>query len=627
MCGIAGYFGPREIPESVADHCLAVMYRRGPDASGAYRFRTASGRNALLLNRRLAIIDLDPRANQPFRHEGKVISLNGEIYNYLELKDEMLKAGVGFATTSDTEVLIKLLHRDGWPGLDRAEGMWGFALFDEADETMLLSRDRFGEKPLYVLRAADGGLYFGSEVKFIAALAGGWPQVNIDHLNRYMVNGYKALYKGSHCFFKGVSELKPGTVLKIAGNGRESVHGFWSPPGLAIDESLSYDDSVALVRDALIHSLKLRLRADVPLAFCLSGGVDSNALIAISKRVLHHDVHGFTIINKDSRYDERDMVETSVRELGLKHTTVPVDQSGFLNKLRVLVRQHDAPVYTINYYLQWQLMEQIAAHGYKVSISGTGADELFSGYYDHHNFYLAEVRNDPARFTEALEDWRAHIAPIVRNPYLQDFEVFVKAPQERRHIFLNADEFSEYLLQPWSEPFAEAHYAASALRNRMLNELFHEAVPPILHEDDLNAMYYSVENRSPYLDRRLFETTMRIPTRYLIRRGRAKALLRDAVKGIAPAAVIDNPRKVGFNAPILNLLDVSDPNVRAALLDDSPIFRHVHRDRIEALIRRKSLPNSESKFLFYFLNAKIFLEEFASAGTCVTTGHSPTSGR
>jgi asparagine synthase (glutamine-hydrolysing) len=236
---------------------------------------------------------------------------------------------------------------------------------------------------------------------------------------------------------------------------------------------------------------------------------------------------------------------------------------------------------------------------------------MFSGYYDHHNFYLAEVRKDATRYAEALADWRANIAPIVRNPYLQVPEIFAERPQERGHIFLDADEFAGYLIHPWSEAFAETHYADSPLRNRMLNELFHEAVPPILHEDDLNAMYYSIENRSPYLDRTLFEETLRIPTRHLVRRGRAKALLRDAVKGIAPAAVIDNPRKVGFNAPILGLLDVSNQEVRSALLDNSPVFDYVRRDRIEALIGRSYLPNSESKFLFYFLNAKLFIEECA----------------
>jgi asparagine synthase (glutamine-hydrolysing) len=134
----------------------------------------------------------------------------------------------------------------------------------------------------------------------------------------------------------------------------------------------------------------------------------------------------------------------------------------------------------------------------------------------------------------------------------------------------------------------------------------------ILHEDDLNAMYFSVENRSPYLDRQLSEFCYRIPTRHLIRDGRAKAVLRDSMRGIAPAAIIDNRRKVGFNAPIFSFLDVRNPAVRASLVEDSPIFDLVRRERIEGLIDKAELPNSESKFLFYFLNSKMFLEEFAS---------------
>jgi asparagine synthase (glutamine-hydrolysing) len=145
----------------------------------------------------------------------------------------------------------------------------------------------------------------------------------------------------------------------------------------------------------------------------------------------------------------------------------------------------------------------------------------------------------------------------------------------------------------------------------MANELFHESVPPILHEDDLNAMYYSVENRSPYLDRNLFDVMQRVPTRHLIAEGRAKALLREAVRGIAPDTIVDNPRKIGFNAPILDLLDLDDAATGAELLADSPIFEIVRRERIEALIANRSLRNSESKFLFYFLSAKMFMEAFA----------------
>ena len=287
MCGIAGYFGVKEISQDRIERCLRTMYRRGPDASGFHRYRTANGRNALILNRRLAIIDLDERASQPFRHSTKVLSLNGEIYNYLELRAELVKAGIGFCTTSDTEVLIKLLDHDGWPALDWAEGMWGFALFNEADETLLLSRDRFGEKPVYLMREPDGGLYFGSEIKFIAELAGRRPSVNFDTLAVAWSTATRRSIRTATEFFDGVTELPAGTVLHIQSDGCESLHHYWRPGGIAIDDALSYDNSVALVREALVRSVKLRLRADVPLAFCLSGGVDSNALIAIAKRVLN----------------------------------------------------------------------------------------------------------------------------------------------------------------------------------------------------------------------------------------------------------------------------------------------------------------------------------------------------
>jgi asparagine synthase (glutamine-hydrolysing) len=146
----------------------------------------------------------------------------------------------------------------------------------------------------------------------------------------------------------------------------------------------------------------------------------------------------------------------------------------------------------------------------------------------------------------------------------------------------------------------------------MLNELFHEAVPLILHEDDLNAMYYSIENRSPFLSRDLFEFCNSIPTRHLMRDGFTKVVLRDSMRGIVPDPILDSRRKVGFNAPLHSLIDLGSAETRESLLKPSPIFEHIRRDKIKPLMEKASLPNSESKFLFYFLSAKLFLEEFAS---------------
>jgi asparagine synthase (glutamine-hydrolysing) len=585
------------------------MRRRGPDHAAHKHWVNPAGRQVYMLHSRLNIIDLDERANQPFHIAPKWMAFNGELYNYLEVRNELKANGHAFHTASDTEVLLRAIDHFGWSCLGRCEGMWAFAVYDEAEGSLTLCRDRFGEKPLYVYRD-DTGVYFGSEVKFISALRGQPLEVNVDQLYRYLVNGYKALYKEGHTFYNGLTEVPAATTMHFDATTRATSQNYWQPT-FQPDEQMTYAEAVAGARQRLIRSVELRLRADVPLAFCMSGGVDSISLISIAKKVFNYDVHGFTIANTDARYEEQDMVEHAVAELGIRHTSIPVDVKGFLPKLQTLVRQHDAPVYTITYFAHWLLMESIAQHGYRIAVSGTAADELFTGYYDHHLAYLYEVRDEPALYEASVQAWKRHIQPIVRNPLLGNPTAFIDNPDLRDHIFLDAAEFAEYLTEPWSEPFAEKHYADGLLRNRMMNELFHECVPVILHEDDLNAMYFSIENRSPFLDRQLFEFCFTIPSRYLIRHGRAKAVLRDAMQGIAPERVMSNRRKVGFNAPIFSFLDVKDPEVRSYLLDRSPIFEHVKRAKIEALIAKPDLPNSESKFLFYFLNSKIFLEQMA----------------
>jgi asparagine synthase (glutamine-hydrolysing) len=586
------------------------MARRGPDHAAHQHWVNDANRHVHLLHSRLNIIDLDPRSNQPMTVGSKAMVYNGELYNYLEVRADLSQRGHSFRTESDTEVMLRAIEDGGWQTLDDCEGMWALAVYDQTEGTLLLSRDRFGEKPLYLYRDATG-LYFGSEIKFISALLGHRLPINLDQLYRYLVNGYKSLYKKGETFFQGLTELSAASVLCVDANGSEQQIRYWEP-SVSMDDSMAFAEAVSGARERLIESVKLRLRADVPLAFCMSGGVDSNALISIARKIFDYDVHGFTIVNSDARYEEQEMVEHAVAELGVRHTAIPVNVSDFLPKLRELVRQHDAPVYTITYYAQWLLMRSIAEHGYRISVSGTAADELFTGYYDHHLAYLSEIYLDTELYALSRKAWVDHIQPIVRNPFLRNPDLFVDNPEFRDHIFLDAAGFAQYLNVEWSEPFVEKRFTSSLLRNRMQNELFHESVPVILHEDDLNAMYYSIENRSPFLDRELFEFCNTIPTWHLVRDGKAKAVLREAVRGIAPDLIVDNRRKVGFNAPILDFLDVKAPEVRSYLLDNSAIFEHVSRERIENLIAQSELPNSQSKFLFYFLNSKMFLEEFAS---------------
>jgi asparagine synthase (glutamine-hydrolysing) len=256
-------------------------------------------------------------------------------------------------------------------------------------------------------------------------------------------------------------------------------------------------------------------------------------------------------------------------------------------------------------------MQQVAAAGYRVSVSGTGADELLSGYYDHHLWYLHDIAGRPA-LAEARAAWESKIKPLVRNPLLRDPDPFMADAGFRQHLYDDRARVAALLVDPIEEPFAEGEYTLDGvLRNRMLNELLHESVPVILHEDDLNSMYYSVENRSPYLDHDLFDWCGRIPTHHLIRCGLAKAVLRDAVRDLLPASIGENPRKIGFNAAVTSLLDVADPAVRAEVLADGPIFDYVRRDAIAALLDQPQLADGMSTFVFAFLSSKMFVEELA----------------
>ncbi len=610
MCGIAGYFGPKKIEQGRIDRALGLMARRGPDGQNARQIDLDQEKNCALLHSRLSIIDLEARSDQPFAYKNLILSYNGEIYNYLEVRTELQKLGHVFETESDTEVLIHALEEWGKEALNKVEGMFAFALLDTRTGKLLLARDPFGEKPLFIYQPAPGEIYFGSEVKLLAALSEKKFTPNINHISRFLVNGYKALYKTPERFFVEVKDVPAGSCLEIDTRGNFVQQRYWHP-NMDVDQDMSFEQATARTRELFIRSMELRLRADVPLAFCLSGGIDSNSLISIARRELDYDVHGFTILNKDSRYEEQDMIDVAVNELGVKHHGEPISTDNFLGNLKELVRYQDAPVATISFYLNWLLQEKIAAHKYRISVSGTAADEIFSGYFDHQLFYMHDIKDDPEHLKLSIENWKRDVGPIVRNPLLQDPYAFIERPFERGHAYLGCEKYSSYLVQPWSEPFEEIYYRDGLLQNRMMNEIFHEVTPVVMHQEDLNAMYHSIENRSPFLDRDLFEFAHSIPAKHLVKDGKAKMVLREAMRGIVPDPILDNKRKVGFNAPIHDLLDVDNQEVREEVLKDSPIWDVVRKEPIKEMIENKDSPNSDSKFIFSFLGCKIFLEDYA----------------
>ena len=608
MCGIAGVVGHRPADPKRVEATLALMHNRGPDAGGVYQGRLG-GHRVTLLHTRLSIIDLDPRADQPFVRDGLALVHNGEIYNYLEVRAELRAKGRRFKTESDTEVILEAYRAWGDDCVGRFNGMWAFALLDERSGRLLLSRDRFGEKPLFWMRR-EGALYFGSEVKYLAELSGVRPAVNEEQIARYLVNGYKCLYKQPDTYFREVQELPAASVAVLTGPEEPAPRRFWrlgyTPRPMTAEEAAEG------TRERLTRAVELRLRADVPLAFCLSGGVDSCGLAGIAAKEFGQHVHTFSVIDRDERYDESANIQATVEYLGCDQHLVHTSTQGFFERMADLVDYHDAPVATISYYVHSFLSEAIHDHGYKVAVSGTAADELFAGYYDHYAFWLAE-RHGRQDFPALLEDWRQGYGAHVRNPLLQDPLRFVSEPCARNHILLNRDVFMALLRVPFDEPFSEHIYSGNLLRSRMLNELQHETVPVLLREDDLNSMRVSVENRSPYLDHELAEFAFSIPNEHLIREGYAKWPLRTAVEGWAPEKVRLDKRKRGFNASIDSLVDRSGPETIERLLAPGPVFDLVDRERFAKFLNKDMTDNSFSKFLFSFISARLFLDQQAAS--------------
>lgn len=603
MCGIAGAFGPSALAPARVARARALMRSRGPDGHGETAV-TLPGGVASLVHTRLSIVDLDPRAAQPFAKHGLVLCYNGEVYNYPELRAELEALGRSFDTTGDTEVVLEAWAEWGEGALERLEGMWAFALADTNTGALTLARDRFGEKPLYTWWHG-GTLYFASEIKVLAAMAGEKPAVDPVQIRRYLVNGYKAIRKARLGYHLGVAEMAPAHLARLARPGPVEPRAYWRLRYRP--RPMSAEEAAAEARRLTHRAIALRLRADVPVSMRLSGGIDSNVVAGVAAAVHGYPIHTFSIVEEDARYNETANIRAALERLGCAHTLVPVPKAGNFDRLRDLCAYFDAPVITVTYLLQAVLSEEIRKAGFKVALGGTGADEIFSGYYDHYLFWLAELADRPGAAARERA-WRETYGRFVTNPLLRDPGRFARDPAFRGHIYLKAEAFSEFLREPFAEAHVEHAFTAAPLRNRMLNELAEETVPVMLHDDDLAGMRHSVENRAPYLDRDLAEFLFTVPSEHLIQNGLPKYLLREAGRGYVADTILDNPRKTGFNAPVTSLFDLADPAVRGEILADGPLYDVVRRDKVAALLDETIESNADSKFLFSLIAVKLFLE-------------------
>ena len=607
MCGIAGYISKKNLlKENNVKATLNLMRNRGPDSKGSF-VKTFNDKELGLLHSRLNIIDLNNRSDQPFHADGIYLIFNGEIYNYIELKNT-LKKKYNFKTNSDTEVLLRSYQEYGSKCVDHFVGMWAFAIWDSNKNILFLSRDPFGEKPLYYHYNSEG-FFFGSEIKYIKSLCKKTFQINKCQINKNLFLGYKSLNKTDLTFFNEIKSLENSTNIFIDLNLRKKKQKYWKPK-LNINRKLNNHEVSENVKNLLVKSLKLRMRSDVPLAFCLSGGIDSSLLVSHAKKTLGKEISTFSIIDNNINYDETKNIDLLKEDLKCKINKINLNNNSefFFDRLEKLTNYHDGPIAVISYYLHSFLSEAISKQNFKVAVSGTGADEIFTGYYDHFLLHLKEM-NGTNNFNSSLDAWKKYIKPKIRNPIYQKSDLYINDPNNRTAVYESNFNLIKYSQNYDEEKFFEQNYSRELLRNRMLNELFNEVVPVILKHDDLNSMYYSIENRSPYLDRDLLEYSLTIPPNLLIDDGFQKKILRDSAKNILVDDIRLDRQKRGFNASISSLLDFSDKSVVDNIFDkNSNVNEYVNLEKLKKDIDFKNIPNHISKFIFSIISTNIFLK-------------------
>jgi asparagine synthase (glutamine-hydrolysing) len=539
MCGIAGIVEVRGgLPSTaVIQRMASSIAHRGPDDFG---WHVAPG--IAMANRRLSIIDLSSSGHQPmFSRDGAIcLVLNGEIYNYRELAEELRAEGVVFDGSSDTEVILRSYEREGPTCITRFNGMFAIAVWEEKRKRFVAARDRLGVKPFYYW--FDGTrLVFGSEVKALLQYPGVAAVPNEEAIREYLLFGHSLQHQ---TWYRGIVELPPGSML-ILEDGRIRIEQYWELR-YEVDHKRSYGSFTEELRALLEDAVRLHLRSDVPVGAHLSGGIDSSSIVALSTRLLGRPIHTFSAAFEGAAYDERpyirivsDCFRTHHHEL----TPAPDELPRLLPKL---IWYLDEPVIGAAVLPMYRISQMVAASGVKVVNGGQGADELFGGYPP---FFVSAARN----IVESLSaSARAPLREIASVP-----EYLLRGGAVNR-LFRRrfAREGPSWLRLSGSvEAQAREQWTTAAEKGpsspfeAMSYLSVKHYLPGLLHQEDRMSMAASVESRVPLLDYRVVEFSARVPSWYKVRNGVLKAILRDSMRGIVPAEILDRGDKKGYPVP------------------------------------------------------------------------------
>jgi len=560
MCGITGilHYSNRPVDRDVLSLMTDTLVHRGPDAQGLY-----VDKNIGLGHRRLSIIDLQT-GDQPLASDdaSTVIVFNGEIYNYLEIRDELESTGVRFRTASDTEVILRAYEKWGIACQERFNGMWAFAIWDAGRKELFLSRDRIGEKPLYYCEY-DNSFLFGSEAKSL--LRYGVPaEPDMEMLELYLTLGY---VPAPHSFYRRLKKLMPGHCLLVSG-GKVTERTYWEFPQASESDMRTDVSLIESEFEELLHdSVRIRMRSDVPFGAFLSGGLDSSCIVALMSEAGAHSVETFTIGYEEESYDERPLARRVASRFNTNHHEFVVEKAVFGDALARTLHHYDEP-FGDSSAIPTGIVSREAGGFVKMVLTGDGGDEVLSGYTSYQGEkFSAAYRKIPGAFqgvmpavagllgafTKGSLRYRLNRVKSVTASAALPFErrlinklswappdVVKSLLDDSRHVYPVEDYIDGVLGQcSFSDPFYRLMY-------------FHFAVTlpeGMLTKVDRMSMAYSLETRLPFLDHRLVELMAGVDRNVKMRGYERKSVLRGTVGKRLPGEILKAPKK-GFAIPL-----------------------------------------------------------------------------
>ena len=551
MCGLAGILRAESepVPPGLIDAMVATLRHRGPDGEGSY-FAPGIG----LGHTRLAIIDLTAASDQPFIDElaGLAMVFNGEIYNYLELRSELKGLGFEFRSNGDGEVLLRAYEAWGVNCLSRLNGMFAFALWDNRKRQLLLARDRFGEKPMYIARSPRG-VAFASEMKAILAIRPELRVPNRKAVYRYLSRGDLDLDHES--FFEGIESVPAAHYLLLDSEGRGSPKRYWHATSTSIPNS--HAGQVEHFRELLFDAVRIRLRSDVPVGSSLSGGLDSSSIVATidaqkSSRAVHQKT--FSARFRSRQHDEGQFINLVTYEVEAEAHDVWVEPELFLAEFERLQWHQEEPIASTSPFAQWLVMRLAHENDTTVLLDGQGADELLAGYDQAQGMlwahWLRRGRIDKVGREVFAFARRYH---TLRDPAL--FSAYYSLPGGLRDELVERYYRSSKVVSPeLHREFAPSHVdSPEPFPDRLRNELVRwqtvTQLPEFLRYADRNSMAFGREVRLPFLDHRLAEYCFSLPPDLLLSKAVTKVVLREAMRGIVPDKVLDRKDKLAYAPP------------------------------------------------------------------------------